>query len=91
MGGINVMNIVDVVHVVLECGPEVLECEPTKLEGDRLKRYQSTAVLLNFAALDRPDIAYSAKELMRKMAEPTEEDETALRGLADTSKSSLGW
>ena len=55
------------------------EAEAEVLEGDRLKRYQSTAALLNYLALDRPDIAFAVKELMRRMAGPTLEDETALK------------
>ena len=41
----------------------------------KLKRYQSTSALLNFLALDRLDIAFAVKELMRRMSGPTPEDE----------------
>ena len=40
------------------------------LEGDHLKRFQSVSALLNFTAMDRPEMLYPVKELMRKMAAP---------------------
>ena len=43
------------------------------------QRYQSVAALLNFIALDRPELLYAVKELMRKMAAPTAQDEVGLK------------
>ena len=43
------------------------------------KRYQSVAALLNFTALDRPELLYPVKELMRKMANPSMTDESHLK------------
>jgi hypothetical protein len=51
---------------------EVLDCES-------LKRYQTVAAKLNFLSLDRMDIQYAVKELMRRMADPTELDEQRLK------------
>eukprot|EP00973_Karenia_brevis_P093239 12416353-Karenia_brevis.AAC.1 len=53
-----------------------------RLDEQREKRYQSLAARLNYFALDRPDIMYPVKELMRKMADPDEEDESALKRVA---------
>ena len=59
--------------------PCIPEPESALLDGERLKRYQSVAARVNYLALDRPDIQYAAKELMRKMAAPTENDEVKLK------------
>ena len=59
--------------------PVLPDPESPLLEGDRLKRYQSVAARVNYLALDRPDIQYASKELMRKMAAPTEFDEIKLK------------
>ena len=41
------------------------------LEPDRAKNFRGHAARLNYLAPDRPDIAYSVKELCRSMAAPT--------------------
>ena len=53
--------------------------DDTVLDHDAIKRYQSVAALLNFTALDRPEVLYAVKELMRKMAAPTIQDEQHLK------------
>ena len=59
-----------------------IEEEDDLLTGEELKLFQSVAVRFNFLAMDRPDLLYSAKELMRKMASPRTQDLTALKGVA---------
>ena len=44
-----------------------------------LKRYQSVAAKLNCLALDRPDVQFPIKELMRMMSAPTDVDEQRLK------------
>ena len=44
------------------------------LSGQRLHQYQSLAACLNYFALDRLDLMYPVKELMRKLAKPDEDD-----------------
>ena len=39
-----------------------------------LKLYQSVAALLNFSSLDRPELMYAVKELMRHMSNATTND-----------------
>ena len=41
--------------------------EDDLLSGEELKLFQSVAARFNFLAVDRPDLLYSVKELMRKM------------------------
>ena len=48
--------------------PEEVREEDDLLTGEELKLFQSVAARFNFLALDRPDLSYSVKELMRKMA-----------------------
>ena len=50
-----------------------------RLDGDRLRLYQSVSALLNYVAFDRPDLLYPIKELMRKMSDPSEADEARLK------------
>ena len=38
------------------------------LEGDAVPLYRSCAAILNYLALDRADLQYTAKELMRRLA-----------------------
>jgi hypothetical protein len=47
-----------------------------------LKLYQSLSARLNYLALDRPDIQYSVKELMRKMSCPNTKDMKSLKRVA---------
>ena len=42
------------------------------LTGERREQYASLAALLNYLALDRPDIMYAVKEFIRHMSQPTE-------------------
>ena len=42
--------------------------EDDLLTGEELKLFQSIAARFNFLAMDRPDLLYSVKQLMRKMA-----------------------
>ena len=41
-----------------------------ELEGTKAKVFRGHAARLNYIATDRPDIAYSAKEICRYMAKP---------------------
>ena len=61
-----------------------MACEPESppLPLDRLKRYQSLAARLNYYSLDRPDLLHPVKELMRRMSDPRECDEMALKRVA---------
>ena len=44
------------------------------LTGAELTLYQSLAASLNYFALDRLDIMFAVKELMRKLSSPNSED-----------------
>ena len=46
--------------------PEEIEEEDDLLTGEELKLFQSVAARFNFLDVDRPDLLYSVKELMRK-------------------------
>ena len=58
--------------------PEEIEEENDLLNGEELKLFQSVAAHFNILAMDRPDLLYSAKGLMRKMASPRAGDLIAL-------------
>ena len=60
-------------------GDDEDEGEDPRLVGERFTLYQSVAARLNYYALDRPDLQYAVKELMRKMACPTEGDLVRLK------------
>ena len=62
--------------------PEEIREEDDLLTGEELKLFQSVVARFNFLAMDRPDLLYSVKELMRKMASPGTQDRTALKRLA---------
>ena len=49
------------------------------LSEEELQLFQSVAARFNFLAMDRPDLLYSAQELMRKMASPRTKDLIAIR------------
>ena len=49
------------------------------LTGDDLKKFQSVSALLNFISLDRPDLLFTAKELMRRMSCASTHDESGLK------------
>ena len=42
--------------------------------GEQLQKYQTLAAKLNYFSMDRPDLLYSVKELMRKLSRPSEDD-----------------
>ena len=52
------------------------------LVGEQVKRFRSLAMRCNYLALDRPDIAYAAKELARQMSNATEWSWEGLKRLA---------
>ena len=62
--------------------PEEVSEEDALLTGEELKLFQSVAARFNFLAMDRPDLLYSVKELMRKMASPRAQDLVALKRVA---------
>ena len=51
------------------------------LKGREATEFRALAARANYLALDRPDIAYSAKECCRGMANPTKGDVNKLRRL----------
>ena len=65
-------------------GPAIEErsAEEDLLDPWRTALFRAGAARANYLALDRPDIAYAAKELCRRMSEPRWKDLTALRRLA---------
>ena len=62
--------------------PEDTKEEDDLLTGEELKLFQSVPARFNFLAIDRPDLLYSLKELMRKMASPRARDLIALERVA---------
>jgi len=58
----------------------VLDSEP--LSEEEVKVFRSGAARANYLGMDRPDIAFSTKELCRRMAAPTQKDMSALRRVA---------
>ena len=44
------------------------DCDSPELMGEDYKLYQSLAARLNYYALDRLDIMFAVKELMRKLS-----------------------
>ena len=52
------------------------------LTGIELSKYQSLAASLNYFSLDRLDIMFSVKELMRKLSNPDENDWSKLKRVA---------
>ena len=62
--------------------PEEIEEEDDLLTGAELMLFQSVAASFNFLAMDRPDLLYSVKELMRKIASPSARDLIALKRVA---------
>jgi hypothetical protein len=53
-----------------------------ELDHDEMKTYQSLSARLNFLSMDRADLQFAVKELMRKMAAPTAADFRALKRVA---------
>ena len=62
--------------------PALGELPSPPLVGEALSRYQSLAARLNYYSLDRPDLMYPVKELMRKLSAPTVEDFGRLKRVA---------
>jgi hypothetical protein len=56
--------------------------EEEQLEGEVKTEYQSMSARLNYLAMDRADLQFGVKELMRKMAGPTKKDWKALKRVA---------
>ena len=56
--------------------------DDTPLSLEDCKRFRSLTMRCNYLALDRPDINYSAKELARKMQNPTKSSWNGLKRLA---------
>ena len=54
------------------------EGEGAQLSDSAVTQYRKCAARLNYLALDRPDLAYSAKELCRRMSAPDNQDWDAL-------------
>jgi len=72
-------------RLVTHQGPTEAEAAPDgwpPLTGSELSRYQSLAASLNYFALDRLDIMYAVKELMRKLSSPNEDDWQKLKRVA---------
>ena len=63
-------------------GAKTAEAEGEILEGPAVSKYRGMAARANYLAQDRPDLAYAAKELTRKMQHPTVEDEDKMRRFA---------
>ena len=70
--------------------PEEAREEDDLLTGEELKLFQSVAARFNFLAMDRPDVLYSVKELMRTMASPRTQDLTASRELHGAQSNTRG-
>jgi hypothetical protein len=62
--------------------PVLPTSESPLLTGELLQLYQSLAARLNYYSLDRFDILYPVKELMRKLSQPTEADMCSLKRAA---------
>jgi hypothetical protein len=63
-------------------GEEEEESEALPLQGTEVGLFRSYAARANYLAMDRPELAYPAKELCRRMKEPVKGDLRALRRLA---------
>ena len=55
--------------------PEEIKEEDDLLTGEELKLFQNVAAPVKLSAMDRPDLFYSVRELMRKMASSSGESE----------------
>ena len=53
----------------------------TQLGGEETALFRATAARANYLALDRPEVAFAAKELCRRMSAPRRRDLAALRRL----------
>ena len=61
--------------------PQSEEDDDSPLVGEEVGLFRSYAARANYLAMDRPDLAYPAKELCRRMKEPSKLDRVALRRL----------
>ena len=61
-----------------DCLEEVRE-EYDLLTGEKIEVVPECSSEIQFLAMDRPDLLYSVKELMREMASPRTQDLTALK------------
>ena len=66
----------------VEWRTEEVREEDDLLTGEELKLFQSAGARFNFLPMDRPDLLYTVKELMRKMCSPRAGDLTALKRVA---------
>ena len=57
--------------------PEGIKEEDDLLTGEELKLFQSVAARVTLSAMGRPDLFYSVRVLMRKMASSSGESELA--------------
>ena len=65
-------------------GEEVVlgdEGDDCPLEAAETALFRATAARANYLALDRPEVAFAAKELCRRMSEPRRRDKVALQRL----------
>merc|ERR1712122_299007 len=62
-----------------EAGDE--EAAESPLSPQETALFRATAARANYLALDRPEVAYAAKELCRRMSAPRRRDKVALRRL----------
>ena len=53
-----------------------------RVNGAELSRYQSLAASLNYFSLDRLDLMFAVKELMRKLSKPNDDDWQKLKRVA---------
>ena len=51
------------------------------MEAAEVTLFRATAARANYLALDRPEVAFAAKELCRRMCEPRRRDKAALQRL----------
>ena len=61
------------------CKEEVRGMEAVPLDAAEMAKYRRAAATLNYIALDRPDIAFSAKEVPRVMSAPISVDLVRLK------------
>ena len=59
-------------------GDEGADCP---LDAAEVTLFRATAARANYLALDRPEVAFAAKELCRRMSEPRQRDKVALQRL----------
>ena len=75
---LSVLNLKDAKSVVSP-GVSRKDEETELLDAATISRFRSLVMRANYLALDRPDIAYAAKELARRMSAPTVDDWAGLK------------